>query len=188
MPRTYWEIGGAGGPAGAIGGGGGTEAVTAGGASCTGGAGGSGTGSGMPLETAADTAGAAGGAGVTGGTGSARSAGLSPLRVSCGASVLTSDVPSPGGLVPSTLAVRCPTPRLRRLALWCLLPAGVGLCSISLAASVLAAFPSLGFGRFFTAGLALAQPRPRTVSQARQLGGTARPSGLRLQKLRRHRA
>src|SRR6266404_3189783 len=109
LHKNYWEMGGAGGPAGAIGGGGGTEAVTAGAAGCTAGAGGSDADSGMPLETAADTAGAAG-AGVTGGTGSGRSTGLSPLPVSFGASILASEVPSPDGLAPwvlspSTLAV-----------------------------------------------------------------------------------
>src|SRR6266404_5112188 len=96
LHKNYWEMGGAGGPAGAIGGGGGTEAVTAG-------AGGSDAGSGMPLETAADTAGAAG-AGVTGGTGSGRSTGLSPLPVSFGAPILASEVPSPDGLAPSVLS------------------------------------------------------------------------------------
>jgi hypothetical protein len=49
--------------------------------------------SGIPLETAADTAGETGGAGVTGGTGSARSAGVS-LPVSFGGSILAdSDLP-----------------------------------------------------------------------------------------------
>ena len=68
-------------------------------------------GSGVPVETAADTAGEADGAGVTGGTGSARNAGVSPLPVSFGASILAaSDLPSPdclvpSGLLPSSLAV-----------------------------------------------------------------------------------
>src|SRR5216683_1381190 len=101
---AYWEIGGAGGPAGATGGSGGAEAVTAGGAGGAAGADGAGAGSGVPLETAADTAGESDGAGVTGGTGSARSAGVSPLPVSFGASILAaSDLPSPDGLVFSGL-------------------------------------------------------------------------------------
>src|ERR1019366_10159862 len=66
-------------------------------------------GSGVPVETAADTAGEADGAGVTGGTGSALNAGVSPLPVSFGASILAaSDLPSglvPSGLLPSSLAV-----------------------------------------------------------------------------------
>ena len=103
LHKTYWEMGGAGGPAGAIGGGGGTEAVTAGAAGCTAGAGGSDADSGVPLETAADTAGAAG-AGVTGGTGSGRNTGLSLLPVSFGVSILASEVPPPDGLAPSVLA------------------------------------------------------------------------------------
>src|SRR6266849_5192607 len=101
---AYWEIGGAGGPAGATAGSGGAEAVTAGGAGGAAGADGAGAGSGVPLETAADTAGESDGAGVTGGTGSARSAGVSPVPVSFGGSILAaSDLPSPGGLVLSGL-------------------------------------------------------------------------------------
>ena len=79
--QIYWEIGGAGGPAGATGGNGGVEAVMAG--AGTGGGAGTGDDSDVPLETAADID---GGAGVTGGTGSDRSAGVSPL--SLGASTL----------------------------------------------------------------------------------------------------
>src|SRR5580704_7634430 len=76
--KFYWEIGGAGGPAGAIGGNGGAEAaVTATGGEDTAGAA---AGSEPPLTETADTAGGvvAGGAGVTGGTGSDRSVEVSP--------------------------------------------------------------------------------------------------------------
>ncbi|HTF00391.1 MAG TPA: hypothetical protein VK621_17370, partial [Bradyrhizobium sp.] len=83
--KTYWEIGGTGGPAGATGAGCGTEAVTAGD-----GAGDAAdgpddppVGSG-PLEAAEGDAGEACGAGVTGGTGSDRSAGISSLPVCFG--------------------------------------------------------------------------------------------------------
>ena len=85
----YWEIGGAGGPAGA---GGGTETVIAGGAAGVGGAAGAGVaddaGSGVLLDTAVEMAGEAGGAGVTGGTGSARNAGGVEAPVSFGGSIL----------------------------------------------------------------------------------------------------
>jgi len=67
--KTYWEIGGTGGPAGATGGGGGTRAVTAGGgAGCVEGPDAPAMGSGVPLETAVGAAGEACGAGVTGAT------------------------------------------------------------------------------------------------------------------------
>src|SRR5665213_3826353 len=83
----YWEIGGAGGPAGA---GGGAEAVAAGGAGCCaeGGADGVAAGSGVPPETAAETVGEAGGAGVTGGTGSGRSVEVAPPPESFAGSTL----------------------------------------------------------------------------------------------------
>ena len=67
----YWEIGGAGGPAGATGGSGGVEAVTVGGGGCDAGSAGVADGSGLFVTAAAVDA----GAGVTGGTGSGRVAG-----------------------------------------------------------------------------------------------------------------
>ena len=102
--KTYWEIGGTGGPAGATGAGCGTEAVTAGD-----GAGDAAdgpddppVGSGVRLEAAVGAAGEACGAGVTGRTGSERSAGISSLPVCFGASILAaSDLPSPGAFAPS---------------------------------------------------------------------------------------
>ena len=102
--KSYLEIGGSGGPAGATGAGGGTEAVTAwgGAVGAAEGPDAPAVGSGVPLETAVGAAGEACGAGVIGGTGSGRSAGGSPLPVCFGASVLAaSDLLSPGALVPS---------------------------------------------------------------------------------------
>jgi hypothetical protein len=71
--KAYWEIGGAGGPAGATGGGGAEAAVTDAGDEETAGAA---AGSEPPLTEAVGIV--AGGAGVTGGTGSDRSAEVSP--------------------------------------------------------------------------------------------------------------
>src|ERR1700686_3700523 len=83
--RAYWEIGGAGGPAGGTGGG--AEAVTAGAAG--GGADGTAGGSGGPPGTGA----------VAGGTGSARNTVVSPLPDSLGATILAdSGLASPDGL------------------------------------------------------------------------------------------
>src|SRR5450432_1552050 len=135
--KTYWEIGGAGGPAGAAGAGGGTEAVTAGdGPDNALGVEAPVAGSGVPLETAAGVVEEPCGAGVTGGTGSARSAVVSPLPAGFGASNrAASDLLSPGSLSPSYLAV----------SLWGLsslagsLFAGSSLAESVLAASVFAA-------------------------------------------------
>jgi len=101
--KTYWEIGGTGGPAGTTGAGRGTEAVTAGGSAgdAADGPDDPPGGSGVPLEAAVDAAGEACGAGPTG---SGRSAGVSPLPVCLGASILVaSDLPSPGPFAPSGL-------------------------------------------------------------------------------------
>lgn len=96
--ETYWEIGGAGGPAGA---GGGAEAVTAGDGSEDNGAAGTTGVSGEPLEAAT---GGAETAGVTSGTGSARGVDVS-LPLSFGISVrAASDLAPSGGLFASGLA------------------------------------------------------------------------------------
>ena len=104
--KSYWEIGGTGGPGAATGTGRGAEAVIAdGGGSEVAGTDGRGaaTGSGAPLVTAADEAAGACGAGVTGGTGSGRTEGA-PLPLSFDPSIFAaSDLPSPAGLVPSGL-------------------------------------------------------------------------------------
>jgi len=104
--KTYWEIGGTGGPAGTTGAGRGTEAVTAGGSAgdAADGPDDPPGGSGVPLEAAVGAAGEACGAGATDETGSRRSAGVSPLPVCFGTSILVaSDLPSPGPFAPSGL-------------------------------------------------------------------------------------
>src|SRR2546423_11700731 len=75
----YWEIGGAGGPAGATGGSGGVEAVTVGGSGCDAGSAGAADGSGLSVTAAVVGA----GAGVTRGTWGWRGAGGSPLAAFC---------------------------------------------------------------------------------------------------------
>src|SRR6266481_2158231 len=102
--QTYWEIGGTGGPAGATGAGCGTEAVTDGGGDAADGPDDPPGGSGVALEAAVGAAGEACGAGATDETGSGRSAGVSPLPVCFGASILAaSDLPSPRPFAPSGL-------------------------------------------------------------------------------------
>ena len=162
--KTYWEIGGAGGPAGAAGAGGGTEAVTAGGGPDSAlGVEAPAAGSGVPLETAAGAVEEPCGAGVTGGTGSARSAVVSPLPVGFGASILAaSDLPSPGSLSPSYLAsVALGLVFSRGLALCGLIPGRIGFGRVSLRSVSLGSIAPGGiyFGQLFAAWLAsLAQP------------------------------
>jgi hypothetical protein len=174
--KTYWEIGGAGGPAGAAGAGGGTEAVTAGGGPDSAlGVEAPVAGSDIPLETAAGAVEEPCGAGVTGGTGSVRNAVVSPLPVGFGASNLAaSDLPSPGSLSLSYLAV----------SLWGLSSlAGSPFAGSSLAESVLAAsvFGESVLAASFLAASVLGSSSlpglPRLLSLC--LAADLRPSGPR---------
>jgi hypothetical protein len=174
--KAYWEIGGAGGPTGAAGARGGIEAVNA-----AGGPDGPpdveapAEDSSVPPETAGGTVDEPCGAGVTGGTGSARSAVVSPLPVGFSASILAaSDLPSPGSLSPSYLAV----------SLWDLSSlAGSPLAGSSLAESVLAAsvLAASVLAALFLAASALGSSSlpglPRLLSLC--LAPDLRPSGPR---------
>jgi large subunit ribosomal protein L9 len=93
--KIYWEIGGAGGPAGATGGGGAEAAVTDAGGEETAGA---------AADSEPPLIEAAGGAGVTGGTGSDRSAEVSPPLSLAGSTLADWDEVSPAGLASSGLA------------------------------------------------------------------------------------